>query len=288
MKNIRLSRSLCAVVGEALQGSHATLDALFRSSGAPGDPPDLSHHAKWKEWLFRVGQDEKVDSLDVLGNVLEEIIDIPPLDDELNEEWQKKRQRVIDVLEDNGLRYYRGGRILPSGEDVQAENFNSDSSKEVCKPKSIDELLNVLVMGLPRAMYPLQHRRKNSEHLSFSSEYDIQDLLHALLRPWVFDVRPEEFTPSYAGSNTRMDFLLPDHSLVIETKLIRDKAHGKKVGDELIIDIDHYRVHPKCLSLLCVIYDPNNFIQNVGGLTHDLEGKSENEKGTVITKVIVI
>ena len=51
-------------------------------------------------------------------------------------------------------------------------------------------------------MHPLTHRRKNVQPLSFGNEYDVQDLLHALLRPWINDIRPEEFTPSYAGSST--------------------------------------------------------------------------------------
>ena len=69
MSNVRLSRSLCAVVGSVLAGtgSHTTLDALFKSAGAPGAPPDLAHYSKWKEWLFRAGQDSSVDSLAVLA-----------------------------------------------------------------------------------------------------------------------------------------------------------------------------------------------------------------------------
>ena len=85
-----------------------------------------------------------------------------------------------------------------------------------------------------------------------------------------------------------MDFLLADHSLVIETKLVRDKQHAAKIGNELIIDIDHYRAHPACATLWCVIYDPNRYIQNVGGLVRDLEGLSKNDKGTVTTKVVVV
>ncbi|MEX0921425.1 MAG: hypothetical protein WDZ84_01500 [Rhodovibrionaceae bacterium] len=264
------------------------MDALFISAGAPGDPPDLAHHSKWKEWLFRAGQNQSVDSLEVLGNILEEFMDTPPLDDEANAEWQRRRQRVVDVLEDNGFRYFRGGRVLPNGEEPPAPEASGDSVRKSIQPSSIDELLEVLVKGLPRAIYPLQHRRKGSRNLSFTSEYDIQDLLHALLRPWVADVRPEEFTPSYAGSSTRMDFLLPEHSLVIETKLVRDKTHATKIGDELIIDIDHYRTHPNCSKLWCIVYDPNHYIQNVGGLVRDLAGESKNEKGVVLTKVVVV
>lgn len=288
MSNSRLSRGLCAAVGNLVQGSHATLDALFQSAGAPGDPPALAHHSKWKEWLFRAGQDENVDSLAVLGNVLEEAMDVPPVDDEALDDWEKRRQVVVDALEAEGLSYFRGGRVLPNGSTPEIIPTTGARSEQPRKPTSVEELLTVLTKGLPRAMHPLTHRRKGSVNLTFSSEYDIQDLLHALLRPWIADVRPEEFTPSYAGSSTRMDFLLPEHSLVIETKLVRDKSHGRRIGDELIIDMDHYRAHPDCSVLWCVIYDPSHFVANAGGLARDLEGDSTNPKGSLHTKVLIL
>ena len=120
---MRLSRALSSVVGDvvASTGSHATLDSLFFSAGAPGDPPALAHHAKWKEWIFRVGQDPAVDSLLVLGNLLEEFMDLPPKQDTPEfDVWKEKRGRVESALEDNGVRYYRFGRVLPQGETVQS------------------------------------------------------------------------------------------------------------------------------------------------------------------------
>ena len=108
--NVRLSRSLCAVVGSVLAGtgSHTMLDALFKSAGAPGDPPDLAHHSKWKEWLFRAGQDSSVDSLAVLGNVLEEFMDMAPDEwDDDSENWPAQRGKIETALEQNGLRYFR-------------------------------------------------------------------------------------------------------------------------------------------------------------------------------------
>jgi hypothetical protein len=113
-------------------------------------------------------------------------------------------------------------------------------------------------------------------------------LLHALLRPWVNDIRPEEFTPSYAGTSTRMDFLLPDHEIVIETKIVRDRTHAKGIGDELIIDIDHYRKHPGCKRLWCVIYDPEHFITNSDGLKNDLEGERKTKDGSVHVNLFVL
>jgi len=137
-------------------------------------------------------------------------------------------------------------------------------------------------------MHPLTHRRKGTQSLSFGSEYDVQDLLHALLRPWISDIRPEEFTPSYAGSSTRMDFLLPAHGLVIETKVVRDRAHAKRLGDELIIDIEHYRKHPQCSALWCVVYDPDHLIANAEGLKRDLQGSRSTPDGSVNVRVFVL
>jgi hypothetical protein len=289
MKNVRLSRGLCAVVGQALSGSHATLEALFVSAGAPGEPPSLSHQNKWKEWLFRAGQDSNVDSLNVLGNVLEEFMDVPPSDQEARDNWEAKRKRVVEALEADGLQYYQGGRVLPNGKlpnEIAPLEMSAESAPAM--PRAVEDVLTRLVRGLPRAMYPLIKRRKGATALTFRSEYDLQDLLHALLRPWVADIRPEEFTPSYAGSSTRMDFLLPAHSLVIELKLIRDHAHARQIGKELTIDIAHYTAHPGCKHLWCIIYDPDKLIPNVAGLTSDLEGERQSPKGSVHVKVEVI
>lgn len=287
---MRLSRSLCAVVGEALRGSHDTLNALFYAAGAAGEPPALAHASKWKEWLFRAGQDPSVDSLAVLGNVLEEFMDLAPTPGtEEHDEWKERRARVERALEENGLRYYRFGRVLPQGVTAPVSDNGAKQLRQTpAKLAKVEDLLEVIVRGLRRAMHPLTHRRKGSQPLSFGSEYDVQDLLHALLRPWVSDIRPEEFSPSYAGSSTRMDFLLPAHRLVIETKIVRDRAHARRVGDELIIDVDHYRRHPDCSALWCVIYDPDQLITNAEGLGSDLEGPRTSKDGTVNVRVFVL
>lgn len=290
---MRLSKSLCAVVGQVLctTGSHATLDALFESAGAPGDPPDLSHGSKWKEWLFRAGIDPDTDSLSVLGNILEEFMDLTP-DSNSTEfmEWKEKRKRIELTLEENGLRYFRFGRVLPQGQTPEASEpqVAKRDLAGSAKPSSVEEVLMVLVHGFRRAMHPLIHRRKGAQQLTFSNEYDVQDLLHALLRPWVNDIRPEEFTPSYAGSSTRMDFLLPAHDLVIELKFVRNRTHAKRIGDELIIDIEHYRAHPNCKTLWCVIYDSDHFLTNAEGLRTDLEGKRSTKGGDVTVKVLIM
>lgn len=292
MSKNRISTAVCAVVGDLFvnAGSHASLDALFEAVGASGPPPQGAHHSKWRTWLIRTANDPSIDSLDVFGQLLSQFMDLPPEDTDSKEAWQSQRDRTVRVLEENGFRYYRGGRLLPNGEipPEAIQPHDSTNRSKSLRPSSIEELALVLVKGLPRAMHPLTHRRSGALRLTFESEYDIQDLLHALLRPWVGDIRPEEYTPSYAGSSTRMDFLLPAYKLVLELKLIRDSTHGKKIGNELIVDIEHYRRHPRCDKLWCVVYDPNHFIPNPSGLVSDLEGVRTMPDGAVDVKVIVL
>jgi len=295
--------AVCAAVAEVLTGpSHATLDAVFEAAGVPGPPPELPHNAKWKTWLFRAGNDPSVDSLALLGNLIEEFMDLPPaptkgtaaellgIDHDPVAEYNQRRERLNTVLEEHGFRYFRGGRVLPSGKVPLAQatgNQSTATSVEPQKPSTLEDLLLTLVRGLPRAMHPLAHRRKDARSLTFDSEYDIQDLLHSQLRPWIADIRPEEFTPSYAGSSTRMDFLLPTYKLVLETKRVRDKSHAAHIGDELIVDIEHYRRHPDCDRLWCVVYDPFQLIPNPSGLITDLEGKRSTPDGSVHVRVFV-
>ncbi|WP_246327533.1 hypothetical protein [Candidatus Competibacter phosphatis] len=102
----------------------------------------------------------------------------------------------------------------------------------------------------------LRTRHDNRSTLDVKDEYDVQDLLRGLLQLFFDDVRPEEYTPSYAGKSTRMDFLLKDEATVIEVKMTRNGLGAKELGEQLILDIAHYKSHPNCRELYCLVYDP--------------------------------
>ncbi|MFH0803115.1 MAG: hypothetical protein V2A78_12130 [bacterium] len=116
----------------------------------------------------------------------------------------------------------------------------------------------------------LKQRYMKRPTLEVTDEYDVQDLLHALLKINFDDIRSEEWTPSYAGGSSRMDFLLKAEKIVIEVKKTRSKLGIKEIGDQLAIDILRYRVHPDCKTLLCFVYDPEEQISNPKGLEQDL------------------
>src|SRR5262249_50028324 len=86
----------------------------------------------------------------------------------------------------------------------------------------------------------LRRRYSDREPLDVKDEHDVQDLVHALLTVFFDDIRPEEQTPSVAGAATRMDFLLKEERLVIETKMTRKGLGAKELGEELLIDIAKY------------------------------------------------
>jgi hypothetical protein len=128
----------------------------------------------------------------------------------------------------------------------------------------------------------LRQRHSNRPTLDVNDEYDVQDLLHALLRLFFEDVRPEEWTPSYAGRSSRMDFLLPVQELVIETKKTRSGLDAKELGEQLIIDIARYRKHPQCKRLICFVYDPEGRIVNPHGIERDLSMVDANFQVKVV------
>ena len=135
---------------------------------------------------------------------------------------------------------------------------------------------------LPFLIEQLQNRQQRRPALDVTDEYDIQDLLHGLLRLHFDDVRPEENTPSYAGKSSRLDFFLPRERIIVEAKMTRRNLRGKEVADQLIIDKERYRSQPGVDSLICVVYDPGRHCSNPVGLEMDLSRSDPSLRVVVV------
>jgi len=168
----------------------------------------------------------------------------------------------IKIFEDNVKRLLRQLDIKLSIED---ENPNSD------------DFIHKVMESFHNVARQLQNRHNSRETLNINDEYDVQDLLHAILKINYKDIRAEEYTPSYAGSSTRVDFLLKKEKTVIEVKKTRNGLNDREIGNQLILDTQHYKAHPDCKKLICFIYDPENRIQNPRGLEGDLSSISTDE-----------
>jgi hypothetical protein len=152
-------------------------------------------------------------------------------------------------------------------------------SKKKSEKGNINDSLGQLEQLLKRfhdVARQLRRRHNERETLNIKDEYDVQDLLHALLKTIFNDVRPEESSPSYAGASSRIDFLLKKEQIVIEVKMASSSLKDKIIGEQLIIDMKRYQTHPDCKTLVCFVYDPEGYIKNPIALENDLSGKQDN------------
>lgn len=200
----------------------------------------------------------------------------------------------------SGIRNWLGSSSFASLQEVQGEidslltriERNPDlfiSQHSVIdisdKSKTYDGL-NTIITKFHSVVMQLRKRHAGRGTLDVNDEYDVQDLLHALLKLYFSDVRPEEWNPSYAGSSTRSDFLLPEINTIIEVKKTRQTMTDRDLGDQLVIDIANYKQHPQCNTLICFVYDPEGRIANPRGIETDLSdcGKDINVRTIIVPK----
>lgn len=139
--------------------------------------------------------------------------------------------------------------------------------------KDASQLVERIFERFHSVVLEIKRRHKDRPSLVIDDEYDVQDLLRSLLTIHFDDVRPEEPTPSVAGSFARMDLLLKDEQIVIEAKMTRDGMSQKKVREELIVDKAYYKEQKDCKKLYCFVYDPMWKIRNPRGFENDLSDR---------------
>ncbi len=166
----------------------------------------------------------------------------------------------------------------------ELEDYWPQDTEKKEEPLDPQDLLIKLCSRFHLVVRQLHDRHDNRETICIEDEYDVQDLLHGLLRIFFDDIRPEEWTPSYAGKSSRMDFLLKDYKTVVETKMTRKGLGAKEIGTQLIDDIARYRKHPECNTLFCFVYDPGGFVANPAGLENDLSMEQNGIKIKVIIR----
>jgi hypothetical protein len=130
----------------------------------------------------------------------------------------------------------------------------------------------------------LLRRHQDRTTLTITDEYDVQDLMHALLLVEFRDVRAESWTPTYLGKGSRTDFLVPEGGFVLEVKKTRPTLVDRHVGSELAEDITRYsdpKANRGAHTLICFVHDPDRLLVNSIGLENDL-GDASNERLKVV------
>ena len=158
------------------------------------------------------------------------------------------------------------GKPFPWKSKKEAKRLEAEAEKPI-------EALQRICSNFHSIVRRLRKRYRSRETLDVTDEYDVQNLLSALLVLYFDDIRPEEWTPSYAGKSARIDFLLKQEKIVVEVKMTRKGLTDGKIGDQLIVDVERYKEHPDCDTLICFIYDPEGRITNPQGLSGDLQSQ---------------
>jgi hypothetical protein len=178
-----------------------------------------------------------------------------PDEEMLREDFRSKLESATALLAEMRQRIHDDG--FPAEDTISQASNAVDSIERIC-------------FRFHSVCRQLRERHDSRGTLDVRDEYDMQDLLHSLLLLHFDDIRPEEWTPSYAGGSARVDFLLKGERIVIECKMARAGLNARKLGEELIIDIARYEHHPGCGLLVCFVYDPDGKIKNPRGIENDL------------------
>lgn len=170
-------------------------------------------------------------------------------------------------------------------EKVQKTALNEKENEKDIEMVMIDHSDNIkrILSRFHIVAKQLRRRHKGRPAFEINDEYDVQDLLHALLKIYFDDIRTEEYTPSYAEGSSRMDFLIKNEKIGIEVKKTRKNMSSRNLGNQLIEDIARFRGHPDCKILLCFVYDPDGILNNPVGIETDLSRRD----GDLIVKVYI-
>lgn len=122
--------------------------------------------------------------------------------------------------------------------------------------------------------------------VEFKNEYDDQFLLRALLVQFFDNVRDEEYASSYAGSNSRIDFVLPSFGLAVELKHTSNAMTDSDLGEQLIIDRERYKTHREVTHLIVLVFDHDGHIRNPRGLESDLQRDHSHPDLTVTVRIV--
>jgi hypothetical protein len=137
---------------------------------------------------------------------------------------------------------------------------------------------------LPAVLAILERELRGRPGIPIKDEYDLQRVLHALLRLETDDVEPEETTPRRAGGSYRIDFVLRREQVAIEVKMTRASLSAKDVRSQLVDDMFGYRGQVNVAALIAVVYDPHRRIDNPAGFELDINSDDPD----LLVRVVVV
>jgi hypothetical protein len=175
-------------------------------------------------------------------------------------------------------------RLLPfsRGTDATFDLLFSGQSQQPTEPDV--EIIKRVCRRLPQAARILAVRsRKGKVPFEITDEYDVQDLLHTVLRAYVKHSVQENPLPKVAGAKSaRADISIDELGILIEIKFVRAPEDQKRIFEEFSQDLVLYSQWPHLKFLLMLIYNSKGLrdaeafeklssTQEVGGRRFEVE-----------------
>jgi hypothetical protein len=133
--------------------------------------------------------------------------------------------------------------------------------EELTENNAIEDI-KMILSRFDKVVRQLGKRHRCGKIFEVKNEYDVQHLLHALLKIFFDDISTEVAIPGGVSGHTIMDFLLKSEEIAIEVKKTREGLSNVELRRQLNDDIPTYKTHPDCDTLIFFIYDPDNIIEN--------------------------
>lgn len=122
----------------------------------------------------------------------------------------------------------------------------------------------------------LRLRKDYRPTIEVDDEYDLQDLLCALLKVEFDEVATDEWIPPYTEGASRTTLLVNRDQIAIVAKKTGPGLTTKELTDQVLADAAHYRTQGRCSTLFCFVYDPEGRIGSPKRLETTLTSVSEH------------
>jgi hypothetical protein len=127
---------------------------------------------------------------------------------------------------------------------------------KVSPPSADTQLILTLCQRIPYTARILATRsRKGKAAYTIEDEYDVQDLLHGLIRAYMKYSIQEESLGKIAGSSSRADIAVEDLGILVEVKYVHGPNDQVRIFKELSSDQELYVKWEPLKALICLIYN---------------------------------
>lgn len=171
---------------------------------------------------------------------------------------QKQSEAERDA-ENQANNFYDGitdPRSLPfsDGKDLTHELLFQEMNQEAADV-DVSSIVQIC-KRLRHSAQSLSARKRKKPNFVISDEYDVQDLLHAVLRAYLKQVISEEpFGKVANAASGRADLAIQKLGVLIEVKLARSAADQRRILDDFGKDLNLYAKWPHLKHLICFIYN---------------------------------